>query len=163
MLSAHSLLVGLEWDRVPQLPNATHQLPDPEEDRWYHGELLEMSADLGERLLPAFDTPSGIPYHRINLKYGVPANEDTDTCTTGAGTLQLEFGLLSEQAPRQPWGPVAATGMCGLVAARAGAIEVTHSPQLVLILHSKDAECAAITTKDAAFTITKAGVEPISA
>jgi hypothetical protein len=96
MLSAHSLLVGLEWDQVQQLPNATRLAgADAEPERWYHGELLEMSADLGERLLPAFDTPSGIPYHRINLEYGVPAGEDTDTCTAGAGTLQLEFGLLS--------------------------------------------------------------------
>jgi hypothetical protein len=27
----------------------------------YNGSLLEMAEDLGERMLPAFDTPSGLP------------------------------------------------------------------------------------------------------
>jgi hypothetical protein len=29
---------------------------------WYHGELLELAADLGVRLLPAFDTVTGTRY-----------------------------------------------------------------------------------------------------
>jgi mannosidase alpha-like ER degradation enhancer 1 len=32
---------------------------------WYQGELLDMAHDLGRRLLPAFDTPTGIPYARV--------------------------------------------------------------------------------------------------
>jgi ER degradation enhancer, mannosidase alpha-like 1 len=32
---------------------------------WYKGELLEMAHDLGRRLLPAFETPTGIPYARV--------------------------------------------------------------------------------------------------
>lgn len=32
---------------------------------WYRGELLEMAHDLGERLLPAFKTPTGLPYARV--------------------------------------------------------------------------------------------------
>jgi mannosidase alpha-like ER degradation enhancer 1 len=35
----------------------------------YKGELLEKALDLGQRLLPAFDTATGIPYAWVNLKY----------------------------------------------------------------------------------------------
>ena len=33
---------------------------------WYQGELLSMAQDLGERFLPAFSTPTGIPYARVS-------------------------------------------------------------------------------------------------
>jgi len=32
---------------------------------WYRGELLALAKDLGERLLPAFDTPTGLPWARV--------------------------------------------------------------------------------------------------
>lgn len=32
---------------------------------WYRGELLDLAHDLGKRLLPAFSTPTGIPYARV--------------------------------------------------------------------------------------------------
>ncbi|XP_076009611.1 ER degradation-enhancing alpha-mannosidase-like protein 3 isoform X2 [Genypterus blacodes] len=67
---------------------------------WYQDELLDMATDLGRRLLPAFNTSSGLPYPRVNLKYGVrgPATRtgtETDTCTACAGTIILEFAALS--------------------------------------------------------------------
>ncbi|KAI9001169.1 alpha-mannosidase [Trametes punicea] len=62
---------------------------------WYKGELLELAYDLGLRLLPAFQTLTGLPYARINLRHGVPKGESIDTCTAGAGSLILEFGTLS--------------------------------------------------------------------
>lgn len=37
---------------------------------WYDGELLALAQDLGNRLLPAFKTPTGIPFARINLRLG---------------------------------------------------------------------------------------------
>lgn len=70
----------------------------------YDGHLLELAHDLAERLLPSFETDSGIPAPRINLKYGMAGakvtpdndpNDVTETCTSGAGSLVLEFGLLS--------------------------------------------------------------------
>lgn len=71
----------------------------------YDGFLLGLALDLGERLLPAFDTVSGIPSPRVNLRHGVKdgaakitngdAADVTETCTSGAGSLLLEFGLLS--------------------------------------------------------------------
>ncbi|CDO74074.1 Glycoside Hydrolase Family 47 protein [Trametes cinnabarina] len=62
---------------------------------WYKGELLQLAYDLGVRLLPAFNTLTGLPYARINLRHGVPKGESVDTCTAGAGSLILEFGVLS--------------------------------------------------------------------
>jgi len=32
---------------------------------WYRGELLSLAHDLGKRLLPAFSTPTGLPYARV--------------------------------------------------------------------------------------------------
>ncbi|KAL8141970.1 hypothetical protein V2J09_015002 [Rumex salicifolius] len=61
----------------------------------YKNELLILAQDLGRRLLPAFDTPTGLPYAWINLKYGVIENETTETSTSCCGSLILEMGILS--------------------------------------------------------------------
>ncbi|XP_053514245.1 ER degradation-enhancing alpha-mannosidase-like protein 3 isoform X2 [Artibeus jamaicensis] len=68
--------------------------------QWYSDELLQMATQLGYKLLPAFNTTSGLPYPRINLKFGIRKPEartgtETDTCTACAGTLILEFAALS--------------------------------------------------------------------
>lgn len=34
---------------------------------WYKGELLDMAKDVGYRLLPAFNTTTGIPHSRVSL------------------------------------------------------------------------------------------------
>ncbi|KAI6119419.1 glycoside hydrolase family 47 protein [Pisolithus croceorrhizus] len=62
---------------------------------WYRGQLLDLAYDLGTRLLPAFATPTGLPYARLNLRYGVENGESLSTCTAGAGSLILEFATLS--------------------------------------------------------------------
>lgn len=36
--------------------------------RVYNNELLSLAQDLGQRFLPAFDTPTGLPYAWVNLK-----------------------------------------------------------------------------------------------
>lgn len=46
-------------------------------------------------MIVAFDTPTGMPYGTVNLKYGVPAGETPVTCTAGVGTFIVEFGALS--------------------------------------------------------------------
>ena len=33
---------------------------------WYQDELLHMAKELGHRLLPAFNTSSGLPYPRVS-------------------------------------------------------------------------------------------------
>ncbi|KAL3512938.1 hypothetical protein ACH5RR_025655 [Cinchona calisaya] len=61
----------------------------------YKNQLLDLAEDLGRRFLPAFDTPTGLPYAWVNLKYGVMENETTETSTSGCGSLILEMGALS--------------------------------------------------------------------
>jgi hypothetical protein len=36
---------------------------------WYRGQLLRLAHNLGERLLPAFRTSTGIPYARVRLVF----------------------------------------------------------------------------------------------
>lgn len=57
--------------------------------------LLRLAVDLAERLLPAFNTTSGIPYAWVNLLHGVEVNETTEQCTAGIATGILEFTMLS--------------------------------------------------------------------
>uniref|UniRef100_A0A8C2AQU6 alpha-1,2-Mannosidase n=1 Tax=Cyprinus carpio TaxID=7962 RepID=A0A8C2AQU6_CYPCA len=69
--------------------------------QWYRDELLHMAKELGFRLLPAFNTTSGLPYPRVNLRYGVVnplsrTGTESDTCTACAGTMILEFAALSQ-------------------------------------------------------------------
>ncbi|KAL7631661.1 UNVERIFIED_CONTAM: hypothetical protein RMT77_018030 [Armadillidium vulgare] len=59
------------------------------------GPLLGLAVDAATRLLPAFDTPTGMPYGTVNLKYGVPEGETPVTCAAGVGTFIIEFGTLS--------------------------------------------------------------------
>ncbi|TXG50332.1 hypothetical protein EZV62_022856 [Acer yangbiense] len=61
----------------------------------YNNQLLTLAEDLGRRFLPAFNTPTGLPYAWINLKYGVIESETTETSTSGCGSLILEMGALS--------------------------------------------------------------------
>ncbi|KAL5723542.1 Alpha-mannosidase I mns5 [Ranunculus cassubicifolius] len=61
----------------------------------YNSQLLTLAEDLGMRFLRAFNTPTGLPYAWINLKYGVMENETTETSTSGCGSLILEMGALS--------------------------------------------------------------------
>lgn len=64
----------------------------------YQGELLNMALDLGYRLLPAFNSTTGLPHPRVNLKYGIKAGkvkQISETCSSCAGTMILEFAALS--------------------------------------------------------------------
>lgn len=81
----------------------------------YDGQLLRLARDLAQRLVPAFYTATGMPYPRVNLRHGIPfyknsplnkdseadaqdMNDDpeiTETCSAGAGSLVLEFTVLS--------------------------------------------------------------------
>uniref|UniRef100_A0A087YP53 alpha-1,2-Mannosidase n=1 Tax=Poecilia formosa TaxID=48698 RepID=A0A087YP53_POEFO len=68
--------------------------------QWYRDELLHMAVELGHRLIPAFNTSSGLPYPKVNLRYGIlnplsRTGTESDTCTACAGTMILEFAALS--------------------------------------------------------------------
>ncbi|KAH6692629.1 endoplasmic reticulum mannosyl-oligosaccharide 1,2-alpha-mannosidase [Plectosphaerella plurivora] len=125
LLSAHLFAIGeLPIPNYrPSRPSADYTPPDPLEwppIAWpdgfrYDGQLLRLALDLAERLLPAFYTTTGLPYPRVNLRHGIPfyinsplhkvspddpdsterSREKTDTCSAGAGSLVLEFTVLS--------------------------------------------------------------------
>ena len=86
LLSAHGLLTEAsdvaKFDAWLWYPN-------------YDDALLYLAWDLAERLMPAFDTPTGIPYGAVHLLNGVEANESQIASTAGAGSLLLEFGTLT--------------------------------------------------------------------
>lgn len=126
LLSAHLFAVGdlpIEGYR-PQKAHAGSDKNSPrmEQIQWpnnftYDGQLLRLAQDLGNRLLPAFHTSTGLPYPRVNLRHGIPfyatsplnydaehgqcqttqkpTAELTETCSAGAGSLVLEFTTLS--------------------------------------------------------------------
>lgn len=57
-------------------------------------QFLFRATDLANRLLPAFNTPTGIPYRYVHLQTGAvrdPLNNPAE-----AGTLMIEFGTLSK-------------------------------------------------------------------
>ena len=56
--------------------------------------LLRKAEDLGRRLLPAFRSPTGLPYVEVNLRTGKTRGTKTNPAETG--TLLLEFGTLSK-------------------------------------------------------------------
>ena len=90
LLSAHYLsntyphLASLREDDVNQ----------PGEDLY-----IEKATDLADRLLGAYDTPSGVPYASINLNtsVGIPSGLDGGASSTAeAATLQLEMKYLAK-------------------------------------------------------------------
>ena len=76
-------------------------------------------------MLPAFETKTHIPYPWVNLLTGVIPGDSRKQCVAGAGTLLLEFGLLSRlsgdarfhkaamQALRSLWARRSSIGLLG--------------------------------------------------
>src|ERR1051325_11652957 len=60
--------------------------------------LLNLAEDLGNRLLPVFNSPTGLPYVYVNLRTGQTRDPLTNPAETG--TLVLEFGTLSKLTGR---------------------------------------------------------------
>jgi hypothetical protein len=56
--------------------------------------LLHLADDLGHRLLPVFNSPTGMPYMYVNLKTGKTSGARSNPAEIG--TLLLEFGTLSK-------------------------------------------------------------------
>ena len=56
--------------------------------------LLALAEDLGRRLLPVFDSPTGMPYVNVNLRTGKTSGARSNPAEIG--TLLLEFGTLAK-------------------------------------------------------------------
>lgn len=61
--------------------------------------LLRLAEDLGSRLLPVFNSPTGLPYRYVNLRTGKVRGAVSNPAETGS--LLIEFGTLSKLA-RKP-------------------------------------------------------------
>ncbi len=56
--------------------------------------FLAKARDLGDRLMPAFGSPTGMPYRFVNLRTGAVSGPVSNPAEVG--TLMLEFGTLSK-------------------------------------------------------------------
>jgi mannosyl-oligosaccharide alpha-1,2-mannosidase len=90
LLSAH--YISTEF---PELAPLTEDDPGtPGEDLY-----LEKGKDLADRLMSAFESPSGVPYASVNLEKftGIPSHEDMGASSTAEATsVQLEFKYLAK-------------------------------------------------------------------
>ena len=68
--------------------------------------------------MPAFGTPTGIPYGTVNLRRGVPNGETVISSLAGAGSLSLEFSMLSELSGLPEFGQAAQSAALALHARR---------------------------------------------
>ena len=60
--------------------------------------FLHLATDLGDRLLPAFRSPTGMPFRYVNLRTG--ATRDPVSNPAEIGTLMLELGTLARLTGR---------------------------------------------------------------
>src|SRR5438093_2293109 len=61
--------------------------------------LLNLAEELGNRLLPVFESPTGLPYRYVNLRTGKVRGNLTNPAE--AGTLLIEFGTLAKLTRKQ--------------------------------------------------------------
>ena len=61
--------------------------------------LLTLADDLGNRLLPVFESPTGLPYRYVNLKTGKVRGNPSNPAETG--TLLIEFGTLAKHTGKR--------------------------------------------------------------
>ena len=78
--------------------------------------LLDKARSLGDALLPAFSTRTGMPYRFINLKTG--ATRDAVSNPAEIGTLILEFGTLSRLTDTPVYNDTAKRALSALIARR---------------------------------------------
>lgn len=56
--------------------------------------FLDLAIDLGNRMLPVFNSPTGMPYRLVNLRTGKVSGSVTNPCEIGS--MLLEYGMLSK-------------------------------------------------------------------
>ncbi len=78
--------------------------------------FLALADDLGRRLLPAFDSPTGMPYRFVNLRTG--ATRDPRSNPAEVGTLLLELGTLARLTGKPIYYDTAKRALVALYARR---------------------------------------------
>jgi mannosidase alpha-like ER degradation enhancer 2 len=98
--------------------------------------LLAKAEDLANRLLHAFESPTGMPYVNVNLKTG--AASDPHSNPAEVGTLILEFGTLSKLTGQPKYFDAAKRALTAVYARR--------SPATGLVADGIDVETGAWTS-----------------
>jgi mannosidase alpha-like ER degradation enhancer 2 len=81
--------------------------------------FLTLADDLATRLLPAFNSPTGMPYRFVNLKTGKTSGAESNPAEIG--TLILEFGALAKLTHKSVYFEKTKRAMTELFARRAPA------------------------------------------
>ena len=63
--------------------------------------LLELADDLGRRMLPMFDSPTGMPYEYVNLHTGKVRGKESNPAEIGS--LLIEYGMLAKHTGKQEY------------------------------------------------------------
>src|ERR1700691_4013385 len=63
--------------------------------------LLELADDLGRRMLPMFNSPTGMPYEYVNLRSGAVRGPKSNPAEIGS--LLIEYGTLSRLTGKQEY------------------------------------------------------------
>lgn len=63
--------------------------------------LLDLADELGRRMLPMFDSPTGMPYEYVNLHSGAVRGDRSNPAEIG--TLLLEYGMLARHTGKQEY------------------------------------------------------------
>lgn len=67
--------------------------------------FLQLATDLADRMMPAFNTPTGMPYRYVHLQTG--KTRDSINNPAEIGTLMMEFGQLSKHTGNKKYYDVA--------------------------------------------------------
>ena len=78
--------------------------------------FLRLAVDLGNRLMPAFNSPTGIPYRYVHLQTG--KTRDGINNPAEIGTLMMEFGKLSKLTGDSQYYTAAKKGMMAVYNSR---------------------------------------------
>jgi ER degradation enhancer, mannosidase alpha-like 2 len=63
--------------------------------------LLELADELGRRMMPMFDSPTGMPYEYVNLHTGAVRGNRSNPAEIG--TLLIEYGMLARHTGKQEY------------------------------------------------------------
>ena len=97
--------------------------------------LLARADDLADRLLPAFDTPSGIPGNDATLPRTPPGGGGGNVSLAQLGSNLLELGALSALTRNDKYAKAAERGLCFLHAAHPQQVDIFLSSRTRLPLY----------------------------
>jgi len=101
--------------------------------------FLALAEDLAKRMMPVFESPTGIPYRLVNLRTGKVRGEITNPCEVGS--MLLEYGVLSKLTGKPEYYEKCKRGVVAVYDRRA--------PKTNLVGTNINAETGEWTNKDA--------------